>query len=81
MKINLLIEVQVRFGTLALPREARVINAGPVRVPSRTAASGGILHVPDRVRERFGRRGFVNVQSAIFASAFRQRDGDVLAIK
>ena len=81
MKINLLIKVQVGFGALALPREARVINAGPVRVPGRAAASGGILDVRNRVGQRFGHRGFVNAQTAVFASAFRQRDGNVLAVK
>src|SRR5260370_20413237 len=81
MKINLLIKIQVGFGALALPWETRVINAGPVRVPGRSAAGGGVLCVRERVRKRLGRPGVVNRQSATFASAFRPRNGDVLAIK
>src|SRR5438874_11926356 len=80
VKVNLLIKVQVGFGSLALPRETRVINAGPVRVPGCAAAGGGILDVRNRVREPFGRGGFANVQRGGVASAFGQLDGDLLAI-
>ena len=81
VKINLLIKIQISFGPLTLPGKTRVINSSAVSVPGRTAARCGILHVRDGVRQRFSRRGFVKVKRAVLASAFRQRDSDVLAIK
>ena len=72
VKINLLIEIQISFGSLTRPGEARVINTGAVVVPSRAAARCGILHVRDRVRQCFSGRGFVKVKRAIFAAAFGQ---------
>src|SRR2546430_10946478 len=70
VKINLLIEIQISFGSLTLPGETRVINSGAVLVPSRAAARRRILHVRDRVWQCFSGRGFVKVKRAIFAAAF-----------
>ena len=50
VKINLLIEIQISFGSLTLPGKARIINSAAVRVPSRAAARCGILHVRDGIR-------------------------------
>ena len=70
MKINLLIKIQISIRPLAFAGKARVINAGPIRVPSRAAACRGILDMRNRVRQRFARRSFVKVKCAVFAAAF-----------
>ena len=80
MKINLLIKIQVGFGPLTLSWKTRVINSGAVRVPGRAATRRRILHVGNHVRERFARRGFVNVQRAIFAAACGKRHRDTFTI-
>ncbi len=71
MKINLLIKIQVSVWPLAFARKARVINAGAIRIPGRASAGGRILHMRDRIGQRFAGRGFVKMQCAVFASALR----------
>src|SRR5260370_21627086 len=51
VKINLLIEIQIRFGSLTLPRETRVINSGAVLVPGRAATRRRMWHVRDLIRQ------------------------------
>src|SRR5438045_8095801 len=43
MKINLLIKIQVRIWSFTFARKPRVINSGPVGVPSCAATGGGNL--------------------------------------
>ncbi len=43
MKVNLLIKIQISVRPLTFPGKTRVINAGAICVPSRTAARRGIL--------------------------------------
>src|SRR5439155_1054945 len=70
VKIDLLIEIQIRFGPLTLLWETSVINSSAVRAPGRAATRCGILHVGNGVRQRFPRRSFVEVKGAVFAAAF-----------
>ena len=81
MKINLLIEIQIAIGPLALSRITRVVNSRAIRVPRRAAGGRRILHVRDRVRQRFPRRDLVKVQRPIFTAALRKRDRHHLAIE
>ena len=81
VKINLLIKVQVRFGPLTFSGKPCVINPGAVGVPCCAAARSRILHVRNRVWQRFASGGLVKVKSAVFTSTFGKRHGDIFAIQ
>ena len=80
VKIDLLIKIQVGLRPFAFARESGVINSAPVCVPRRAATSRWILHVRDRILQRFAGGGLVNAQRSVFASALRNRHRDIFAI-
>src|SRR5947208_10802647 len=73
MKINLLIKIQVRIWSFTFARKPRVINSGPVGVPSCAATGGGILHVRDCILPRFDGRCLDVVHYFIFATYSQYR--------
>src|SRR5580658_1025978 len=52
VKIDLLIEIEVRRGPFTRARVARIVEARSVRVPRQAAARGSPIHAWNYVRER-----------------------------
>ena len=80
VEINLLKEVQVGLGALALVGIAGVENRCAVRRPRGTAAAGGILHAGDAVGQTLAGIGAVEMQRALLTAVLGEADGNQFPI-
>ena len=80
VKINLLEEVQVGLGSLALVGIASIENPCAVGRPRCAAAAGGVLHTDDAVGQTLAGFSAVKMQRALLAAVFGKADGDQFPI-
>lgn len=80
VKIDLLEEVQICLGLLALMRVAGVEDRSAIGSPGCAAAASGVLHAADAVRKMLAGFRVVKMQRALFAAVLGEADGDQFAI-
>ena len=80
VKVDLLVEMHIGRGPLAIARIARVVKAGVVRIPHQATARRGVVHARDRFRERLAGGGFIHMHVPAFAATGGQRCRQVAAI-
>ncbi len=80
VEVDLLEEVEVGLGFLALMRIAGVVDAGAVGEPCGGAAAGGVLDAGDAVGEAFAGVGAEEVEGTVFAAVFGETDGDEFSV-
>src|SRR5271165_2369834 len=81
VKIDLLEEIEIRRGALAVTGIARVIEAGSVTVPGETTAGGASIDSRNHLRERFARLDVININRAVLCAALGDGDGDVTGVE
>src|SRR5207244_12488174 len=69
VKIDLLVEIQVSVGPLAMPWIARVVKPRAIRVPGDAASSRAAVDTRNDVIERAPRRDLIDVDVARLAAA------------
>src|SRR5437899_6471934 len=72
VEVDLLIEAQVLFGTLSLPRIARVVEAGAVRVPGHAAAGGSSIDARNRISGFLATCHVIQMDRSVFTAAGRK---------
>src|SRR5262249_4072383 len=81
MEVDLLIKVQVLVGPLSFARKPGVIDAGCVCIPGSAATSRWVLDMSNGITQLFAVCGIIEMEGAIFASAFGERDGKLIAVE
>lgn len=80
MKVDLLIEIGILFGAFVPLREARVVKPRVVGVPFNISTRGRVLRARNDIVESLPRFDIENRAGSVFASSFREGNGNQFAI-